>query len=306
MPEFFKEGRVTAFTSPIAEPEDERGVDWQQANKSWWESHPMTYEWRTPIECERGTAEYFDAIDEAFLAEARSMLGPWSRPFDRFIPYDALGAMDVLEIGVGAGTHAGLLAGAAKSFTGVDLTEQAVGLTRRRLEAKGLTGDVRQMDAEHLEFPDASFDFVWSWGVIHHSARTSAILDEIARVLRPGGEAVLMVYHRSFWWWYVVNGLIRGVLLGDLLRTRSLHQTVQRSMDGALARFYRPQEWREMAPASIPVVRIEIYGAKAEMVPLPASRLKAAVLQRIPDRASRAFLHTLRQGYFLVARHRRT
>ena len=58
------------------------------------------------------------------------------------------------------------------------------------------------MDAEHLEFPDETFDFVWSWGVIHHSANTEAIIREIHRVLKPGGEARVMVYHRNsinFW-----------------------------------------------------------------------------------------------------------
>jgi hypothetical protein len=47
-----------------------------------------------------------------------------------------------------------------------------------------------------------------------------------------------MVYNRSLWGYYVVGGLIHGVLMGDLLKTRSLHRTVQRTTDGAMARFY--------------------------------------------------------------------
>ncbi|MBK7629848.1 MAG: class I SAM-dependent methyltransferase [Ignavibacteriales bacterium] len=56
-----------------------------------------------------------------------------------------------------------------------------------------------KMDAEALQFEDNSFDFVWSWGVIHHSSNTRKILEEIQRVLKPGGEAIIMVYHRSIW-----------------------------------------------------------------------------------------------------------
>ena len=305
MPKFFRDGGVADFRSPIQEPESDSQRQWQEANKSWWESHPMTYEWGPRVQPRVGTPEYFDAVDESFLAAAHTYMGPWMRPFDRLIPYDDIAELDVLEIGVGAGTHAEMLAGVSKSFTGVDITERAVALTQERLALRGLTGDIRQMDAEHLDFPDQSFDFVWSWGVIHHSARTSDVLAEITRVLRPGGKATFMVYHRSFWWWYVVNGFIRGILLGAFWRTRSLHRIVQESMDGAIARFYRPSEWRRIAPDSLPVMRIEIYGDKAEMLPLPPSHLKSVLLRGLPDEVCRLFLHHLRQGYFLVAHHQR-
>jgi ubiquinone/menaquinone biosynthesis C-methylase UbiE len=70
------------------------------------------------------------------------------------------------------------------------------------------------MDAEHLAFPDASFDFVWSWGVIHHSSNTWQIVGEIQRVLKPGGTAVIMVYHRGWWNYYVWGMLIGPVRAG--------------------------------------------------------------------------------------------
>jgi len=91
-------------------------------------------------------------------------------------------------VGVGCGSHAQLLAPPrAGSYTGIDLTDYAVECTRRRFWAIGLDGRIQQMDAENMEFPDASFDFVWSWGVIHHSSDTRKALAEITRVLRPGG-----------------------------------------------------------------------------------------------------------------------
>jgi ubiquinone/menaquinone biosynthesis C-methylase UbiE len=55
------------------------------------------------------------------------------------------------------------------------------------------------LDAEQLALAEGSFVVFWSWGVIHHSANTRRILDEMHRVLRPGGSAVVMVYHRGFW-----------------------------------------------------------------------------------------------------------
>jgi ubiquinone/menaquinone biosynthesis C-methylase UbiE len=81
-------------------------------------------------------------------------------------------------------------------LTGIDLTTRAVEHTSRRLAAFGLRSDVRVMDAENLEFPDATFDLVYSWGVLHHSPDTAKAVREVYRVLKPGGEARVMIYHK--------------------------------------------------------------------------------------------------------------
>src|SRR5205085_539710 len=104
---------------------------------------------------------------------------------------------DVLEIGVGQGTHAQLLAPRCKSFTGIDLTTCAVEMTSERLKLFKIPGAVLEMDAEHMSFGDGSFDYIWSWGVIHHSADTNRVLKEMHRVLRPGGKCTVMIYYRS-------------------------------------------------------------------------------------------------------------
>ena len=306
MPKFFK-STAGDFDSPTAVPAGpDQTAEWQAANRDWWASHPMSYEWGQEHGSEVGSREYFEAIDRTFFDSARTYLGGTAPPFAGLIPYDALASMDVLEIGVGAGSHASLLAKHARSFTGIDLTDEAVALTQRRFDVFDLAGSIRQMDAEKMDFRDGSFDFIWSWGVIHHSANTAQILTEMRRVLRPGGCAVVMVYHRSVWWYYVVCGLFHGVMRGNLLRTRSLHKTVQASIDGAIARFYTAKEWSDLAAdSSLPVESVTIYGDKVDMVPLPAGKLKNHVLRLIPDSAGRFFLHRLRQGYFLVASHRR-
>src|SRR5581483_12177691 len=92
-------------------------------------------------------------------------------------------------------------------------TEAAVDLVRRRLALEALEADVRVADAEALGFPDESFDLVYSWGVLHHTPDTEQALAEIRRVLRPGGEARIMLYSRRSWvalgvW--LRSGLARG------------------------------------------------------------------------------------------------
>jgi ubiquinone/menaquinone biosynthesis C-methylase UbiE len=207
-----------------------------------------------------------------------------------------------LEIGVGCGSHAGLFARHAGAFVGIDLTDYAVGSTSQRLETFGLNGRVLRMDAEMLQFEDESFDFIWTWGVIHHSADTRRALKEMWRVLRPGGTAVTMVYHRGLWNYYFCNGFVRGVLGLDLLRTRSLHKTVQTHTDGTMARYFSAREWKKLASeCGFQVQGTRVYGGKPELIPIPGSGLKTAMLKMIPDSVSRFFTNQLKMGQFLVS-----
>jgi len=148
-------------------------------------------------EGEVGSQSYFDQVEsERYRQE----------PFIRdFADFDRWRGRRVLEIGVGMGTDFIQFARAGAILSGIDLTETGVTLVRRRLENEGLTASVAVGDAEHLEFPDASFDLVYSWGVLHHTPKTEQALSEVRRVLSPSGEARIMLYNRHSWlalaWW---------------------------------------------------------------------------------------------------------
>jgi len=158
------------------------------------------------------------------------------------------------------------------------------------------------MDAEKLEFEDNSFDFVWSWGVIHHSSNTRDVLKEIHRVLRPGGRATTMVYHRNFWNYYIYAGFFGGIVKRHLFRSGgSLHSVRQTEIDGALARFYTVREWKDLVSEFFTVEDTRIFGSKSELVPLPGGKLKTGVLNAIPDSVGRLFTNTCRMGTFLVS-----
>jgi SAM-dependent methyltransferase len=55
------------------------------------------------------------------------------------------------------------------------------------------------MNGEELLFEDNSFDIVYAHGVVQYTARAHEMMKEIHRVLRPDGEAILMVYNRNSW-----------------------------------------------------------------------------------------------------------
>jgi ubiquinone/menaquinone biosynthesis C-methylase UbiE len=291
------------FESPTQLPESEaQAREWQQANRSWWEQHPMRYDWRDPIPYPEFSKEFYDEIDRRFLENAREFM-PWqNKPFEELMPHAQMKDWNVLEIGVGNGTHAQLLATSAKTFTGIDLTEYAVKSTTNRMKVRGITNaTIKRMDAEKLEFPDNHFDFVWSWGVIHCASDTNRVLREIYRVLKPGGRAVIMVYHRSFWQYYVLTGLFYGIFKGDLFRTRSLDKTLQRRTDGALARYYTADEWKAVVEqAGHKVLDTVVHGSKAEMIPLPGGGFKNAVMGVIPNAITRFMSNNLKFGMFLT------
>ena len=97
------------------------------------------------------------------------------------------------------GTDFVQFARAGANAAGVDLTEAAVELVRKRLELEGLPAVVRTGDAESFPSQTTSFDLVYSWGVLHHTPNTERAIGEVRRVLRAGGEARLMLYSRRSW-----------------------------------------------------------------------------------------------------------
>jgi phosphatidylethanolamine/phosphatidyl-N-methylethanolamine N-methyltransferase len=99
----------------------------------------------------------------------------------------------ILEVGVGTGIS---LPGYSphNRIIGIDLSEEMLRKAQRRVAELSLTNVERLevMDAEHLTFPDLSFDVVVANHVISTVPNPEAALDECARVLRPGGEMILL------------------------------------------------------------------------------------------------------------------
>lgn len=101
----------------------------------------------------------------------------------------------VLEIGLGQGADSEQLIRRGAIYTGVDLTEESVKRVRIRFDLKGLAYDrVQQASVLSLPFEDDSFDIVYSHGVLHHVPEIKQASGEIARVLKPEGELIAMLY----------------------------------------------------------------------------------------------------------------
>jgi SAM-dependent methyltransferase len=130
--------------------------------------------------------------------------------------FDALNVKGkrVLEIGLGEGADAESLIRRGANWTGVDLTAESVERVRTRLTLRDLPfTDLRQGSALDLPFADDSFDMVFSHGVLHHVPEIRQAEKEIHRVLRPGGELVIMMYARWSLNYLVSIALVRRAAL---------------------------------------------------------------------------------------------
>ncbi len=130
-----------------------------------------------------------------------------------------LGGKKILEVGSGAGGHSALFASRGAVMTSVDLTLQRVRSTEAKFRLMGEAADscnALQSDAERLPFADDSFDIVYSNGVLHHINDTEKAIDEVYRVLKPGGGAVIMLYCKSSWHFWINKMLCEGILLGRM------------------------------------------------------------------------------------------
>lgn len=137
-----------------------------------------------------GSAAFFDEVDHVRYDQ----YAPWLRDTVGFARF---AGCDVLEVGYGLGTDLMQFAHCGARVHGIDLTPRHHELAARRFELAKVPADLRVGDGEALPWGEASFDAVYSFGVIHHTPDTAACVAEMRRVLRPGGTVIVGVYNRG-------------------------------------------------------------------------------------------------------------
>src|SRR6478735_1265247 len=172
--------------SPGTQTTIDSNADLKERVRAFWQAHPCGTKFS---DAEMGTPEFFERV------EAHRYEKEWHIP--EAAGFAGTRGLRVLEIGCGLGTDGAQFAKAGADYTGVDLTQAAIDLARTRFEVSGLKGEFRVADAENLDFADDTFDLVYSHGVLHHTPDTARAIAEVHRVLKPGGRAVVMLYHRG-------------------------------------------------------------------------------------------------------------
>ena len=250
---------------------------------------------------------FFRRIDAEFHRAAWFAQAAAEPLFAGLIDYPALRGKRVLEVGCGLGAISGELARQGAHVTALDLTWTGASSAARRFGLEGTRGSAIQADAERLPFADASFDFVWSWGAIHHATDPARALRDIHRVLRPGGELRLMVYNRhSFYNWLGI--VVRyGIVRLELLR-HSMQELWNRYSDaratGGCPRvgYFSAGELRRLA-SGFDVLELRAFEQRAALTRFVPRSLRPALEPHIPRSVMEALFG--RFGLLLYCRARK-
>jgi ubiquinone/menaquinone biosynthesis C-methylase UbiE len=167
----------------------------------YWNSHTLGMQYRSDKNLEPGTAEFF--------AHIRPWMNPYKFPWimER-IEREAklLKGKHLLEVGCGLGYDSLEFLKRGVRVTATDLTPNAVNMARRHFELEGVQAeDVRVANGLALPFEDETFDAVWANGVLHATGDTERAIQEVWRVLKPGGRAIISHFYRKPSWMYLLH-----------------------------------------------------------------------------------------------------
>lgn len=227
---------------------------------------------------EWGSAGFFEAIK----IDHDRMYGGSNVVLD----LEAVRGRDLLELACGIGLDTVEFAGHGARVTSIDFSPTCLDLARRFLGYRGLSATVESADAESLPYGPESFDVVVARGLLMFTPDDRGVVSEMLRVLRPGGEANILVHHRFSWY----------VALAALSGTNRVH------VDGEppLNRLYSVAGLRSLLSGFSSVKLI------FDRLPVATRRggLPAALFNRVVVPAARALPARLlnRTGYYIIAK----
>lgn len=205
---------------------------WQDKQPNKWYSDRQKYQ---------SDREYYEAIEK--------------KKYEYFYPHIKLMAEfdqhkneKILEVGIGMGIDLLQYAKNGAVCYGIDLTEGAIEETKKLFQAFSLNADLQVMDAETLQFEDNTFDLVCSFGVLHHTPNTQKAINEIFRVLKPKGKAIILLYSKS-WQHYAIMVGIAGIIGLELLKM-SMQELINKYSEAygfsPLTKLYSKKEIKQM------------------------------------------------------------
>jgi len=205
-----------AAVSPIS-----TGDAYKDEVQNQWDNNPCGSQYAQQARLH--TIEWFKEIE----AHRYGAYAPWMPDTMEFSLHRG---KKLLEIGGGLGTDLAQFATNGALVTDVDLSAGHLELAQENFRLRGLEGRFVHRDAENLPFDDAAFDVVYSNGVIHHTPNTALLVNEIYRVLKPGGRVIVMVYaENSLHYWD--QQVFRLGLLGGTLRQYSIGEIMSRNVE---------------------------------------------------------------------------
>lgn len=222
-----------------------------------------------------GTKEFFEDIENYKYVR----YAPWMLKVIGFGKYKG---KKILEVGCGLSTDLSQFAKNNCDVIGTDLTLNSLLLSKKRFQIYNLKGNFMRVDAEYLPFRDSIFDIVYSFGVLHHTPNTKKAIENIYKVLKPGGEAIIMLYNKnSFNYWY--NIIFRHGIVNRELRNYSIRELLSKyieySSNGVepLVKVYNKSEVKELFK-QFGKTAIEIHQLRNDELPVIGNYLPKSIV----------------------------
>lgn len=187
--------------------------NYKQKTQEHWGENPCGSNYSTR---ELLTSEYFHDIERH-----RYGTHPWLK---ELINNQHVKNKKMLEVGFGMGTDHLQFARKGALMHGIDITPRNLTVAKKLFSLRGYKSNFITGDAEHLPYSKNEFNFVYSFGVLHHTPSIEKALKEIKRVLKPGGKAVIGLYHRHsffyFWSLFIRDWILKGDFLKETFKQR--------------------------------------------------------------------------------------
>jgi glycosyltransferase involved in cell wall biosynthesis/SAM-dependent methyltransferase len=234
----------------------------------------------SPVGSERARRSQPHSLDwyRELEADRYGSYAPW---MPELMEFSRHANEEVLEIGGGLGIDLAQFASAGARVTDVDLSAGHLALAEEHFRLRGLAGRFIHHDGEDLPFPDGAFDLVYSNGVIHHTPNTKRMVEEIFRVLKPGGRVIVMVYAEDSLYYWRNLVFVRGVKEHQL-RGSSMGAILSRSVEASgtdarpLVKVYTRERLTRMF-AGFSQVEISKRQLRAVELPRPLRPMRRAI-----------------------------
>ena len=158
--------------------------------KEFWDNRPCNIRHsQQPI----GSKEYFNEVEQKkFFVEPHIL---------SFTDFSQWKGKTVLEIGCGIGTAAINFAKHGAIYTGIELSEESLKLTKQRFNVYEQQGNFYSGNAEQLSdfLPEQKFDLIYSFGVIHHTPNPKNVINQLRKYMHSSSVLKIMVYAKHSW-----------------------------------------------------------------------------------------------------------
>lgn len=156
--------------------------------RDYWNSHLHDI---SVVKAEPGSLEFFDQLNSYRFGKLHYL--------PKLVEYGSYSGKRVLEVGCGAGVDLVHFAKGGAEVSGIDLADVSINLARQNFVHRGLDADFQVMNGEAMSFENESFDVVYCHTVLMYTPNIEKMIQEIHRVLKPGGLAILQLFNRRSW-----------------------------------------------------------------------------------------------------------